>query len=76
MTIVDENNMGADAFQRLTFNLCSSYARATTSVAVCPPVYYADQACERARLHLMDADDGKMKLGPVHTNLRWNMYWQ
>ncbi|OBT88213.1 hypothetical protein VE02_02429 [Pseudogymnoascus sp. 03VT05] len=76
VTIVDENNLGADAFQRLTFNLCSSYARATTSVAVCPPVYYADQACERARLHLMDADDGKMKLGPVHANLRWNMYWQ
>ncbi|ELR04129.1 hypothetical protein VC83_02051 [Pseudogymnoascus destructans] len=76
VTIVDENNMGADAFQRLTFNLCSSYARATTSVAVCPPVYYADQACERARLHLMDADDGKMRHGPVHANLRWNMYWQ
>jgi len=68
--------MSADIFQRLTFNLCSSYARATTSVAVCPPVYYADQACERARLHLLDAEDGKMKLGPVHAKLRWNMYWQ
>lgn len=88
VSIVDENNMTADLFHSLTYELCSTYARATTSVAVVPPselafsiflsqltlaVYYADQICERARLHLQDAPDGTQFLPQVHDNLRWNM---
>jgi eukaryotic translation initiation factor 2C len=69
--------MSADDFQRVTFNLCSSYARATTSIAVCPPIYYADQAAERAKLHLEDTDqDGVKRLGPVAETLKWFMWWQ
>jgi eukaryotic translation initiation factor 2C len=73
---VDDNRLPADDFQRLCYGLCSSYARATVSVAVVPPIYYADQACERARLHLDDAANGSQILRPVHGNLQWNMYWQ
>lgn len=63
--------------QMMTYNMCSSYARATRTVAVVPPIYYADQACERARLHIVkDKATGHDVLGPVHDNHRWNMWWQ
>ena len=38
-----------------------------------PPVYYADQACERAKLHVREAEDGSHILGQVHKDLTWNM---
>jgi eukaryotic translation initiation factor 2C len=73
ISIVDENSLTADDFHRVTYNLCSTYARATTSVAVIPAIYYADQACERARIHLQDREDGTKFLPAVHANLQWNM---
>ncbi|KAI9821210.1 MAG: hypothetical protein M1827_003944 [Pycnora praestabilis] len=97
--LLDENNLSADEFQRLTNNICWAYARATTAVSVgkqsssaitanvsirfnadllelVPPVYYADQACERAKLHMREGPDGTNFLGNVHENLKFSMYWQ
>ena len=34
---------------RITHNMCFLFCRATTSVSIPPPVYYADIACERGR---------------------------
>ncbi|KAL1794479.1 hypothetical protein ACET3X_007900 [Alternaria dauci] len=48
----DENRFGADQLQNLTHNLCYTFARATRSVSMCPPVYYADIVCERGRSYL------------------------
>ncbi|CAE6524743.1 unnamed protein product [Rhizoctonia solani] len=48
----DDNNFTPDALQRLTFALCHVYARATRSVSIPPPVYYADIVCGRAKHHL------------------------
>ncbi len=76
ITLVDQNKMPPMAFQRMIHSLCSTYARATRSVAVVPPIYYADQACERARLHLRAVGSDAASLGPVHPNLAWNMWWQ
>lgn len=74
--LMDENNLSADDFQRLTNNICSSYARATRAVSLVPAVYYADQACERARLHLREGPAGKRVLGQVNESLKFCMYWQ
>lgn len=71
VTLIDENKLSANEFQGLMNNLCSSYARATRSISVAPPVYYADQAAERARILLQNN-----VLHPVHDNLKFNMYWQ
>ncbi len=38
--------------ERLTNNMCYLYGKATTSVSIPPPVYYADKACERGRKYL------------------------
>ncbi|KAF8744839.1 argonaute family, partial [Rhizoctonia solani] len=48
----DDNNFTPDSLQKLTFALCHVYARATRSVSIPPPVYYADIVCGRARHHL------------------------
>ena len=38
-----------------------------------PPVYYADQACERAKLHVREQEDGSQILGQVHEDLKYAM---
>ncbi|RKO93090.1 Piwi domain-containing protein [Blyttiomyces helicus] len=47
----DENRFSADALQELTYRLCYLYCRATRSVSVCPPAYYAHLVAARARFH-------------------------
>lgn len=42
----------ANELEMLTYNMCHLFARATKSVSVCPPAYYADILCERARCYL------------------------
>ncbi|KAL1687769.1 Piwi domain-containing protein [Schizophyllum commune] len=41
----------ADALQHFTYNLCHVYARATRSVSIPAPTYYADIVCARAKTH-------------------------
>ncbi|KAJ6134543.1 hypothetical protein N7523_000865 [Penicillium sp. IBT 18751x] len=47
----------ADVLQKLTHNLCYLFGRATKAVSVCPPAYYADLVCTRARCYLSDQFD-------------------
>lgn len=50
----------ADIVEDLTHNMCYLFGRATKAVSLCPPAYYADLACERARCYignLIDAPD-------------------
>lgn len=42
----------ADTLEDLTHNMCYLFARATKAVSICPPAYYADLACTRARCYL------------------------
>ena len=39
----------SDYLYSITHNMCYLFCRATTSVSIPPPVYYADIACERGR---------------------------
>ncbi|KAJ1553663.1 hypothetical protein HK405_007273, partial [Cladochytrium tenue] len=47
----DENRFNPDSLQELTYRLCYLYCRATRSVSVCPPAYYAHLVAARARFH-------------------------
>ncbi|KAI1269183.1 RNA interference and gene silencing protein [Xylariaceae sp. FL1019] len=42
----------ADTLEDLTHNMCYLFGRATKAVSICPPAYYADLACTRARCYL------------------------
>lgn len=79
----------ANELERLTHELCYLYGRATKAVSICPPAYYADIVCERARAHRPewfeqnDSEDqtetaggGPSTVGrQVHINLRDSMYY-
>jgi eukaryotic translation initiation factor 2C len=47
----------ADMLEDLTHNLCYLFGRATKAVSICPPAYYADLLCERARCYLSGVFD-------------------
>ena len=42
----------ADVLADLTHSMCYLFGRATKAVSICPPAYYADIVCERARCYL------------------------
>ncbi|KAF4486867.1 Protein argonaute 5 [Colletotrichum fructicola Nara gc5] len=80
----------ADQLEKLTHNLCYLFGRATKAVSICPPAYYADILCDRARLHrphLFDVSDAASTATgasqtatpsnaiQVHPNLRDTMYY-
>jgi hypothetical protein len=47
----------ADTLEDLTHRLCYLFGRATKAVSICPPAYYADLVCERARCYLSKVYD-------------------
>ncbi|TQV98173.1 Stem cell self-renewal protein Piwi [Cordyceps javanica] len=78
----------ANELEKVTHELCYLFGRATMAVSICPPAYYADIVCERARAHRPEyagADDASEKSGPsshgpaqsreVHPNLRDSMFY-
>ncbi|KAK7023907.1 Argonaute-like protein [Favolaschia claudopus] len=53
--LLDENfNNDVGMIQRLSFELCHVYAKATRSISIPAPVYYADMVCARAKFHFTD----------------------
>jgi eukaryotic translation initiation factor 2C len=54
----------ADALEDLTHNLCYLFGRATKAVSICPPAYYADLVCQRARCYLGKLFDGSQGATP------------
>ncbi|KAH9674546.1 protein argonaute MEL1 [Citrus sinensis] len=62
--LFDENKFTADNLQKLTNNLCYTYARCTRSVSVVPPAYYAHLAAFRARYYIEGEGAGAADAGP------------
>ena len=57
--LYDENHWSPDDLQKVTYNLCNVFGRATKSVRVVPPAYYADLLCERATCFVHNAPVGR-----------------
>ncbi|KAI9762388.1 MAG: hypothetical protein M1835_008038 [Candelina submexicana] len=58
VVLKDQIGLGADGLQHLTHHMCYLFGRATRSVSICPPAYYADLVCDRARFYLYDQYNG------------------
>lgn len=84
------NGTAANELEKLTHETCYLFGRATKAVSICPPAYYADLVCERARAHRpefnMEDDAGEVsgpaqaQHGPVqtrriHERLQDTMYY-
>lgn len=72
-SVEDENSFSIDEFSRLVLAGCFSYQKATRSVSLHAAVFYADQCCERAKMHLRE-EGGRLLLKDVKPELA--MYWQ
>ncbi|KAG9005746.1 hypothetical protein FRB94_001312 [Tulasnella sp. JGI-2019a] len=79
--LLDENNMGPDSLQQLTYTLCHVYARSMRSVSIPAPTYYADIVCSRSANHYDpkgpfrpdaydNASSGKQRLADAKTYYR------
>lgn len=74
----------ADVLEELTHSMCYMFGRATKAVSLCPPAYYADIACERARCYLhqfFESGTSTPSDGPrasdivIHERLRETMFY-
>jgi len=77
--LVDENGFTADQLQSLSFSLCHVYARATRSVSIVAPTYYADTVCARAKHHYdpdgnLDISDTASQLSSQAADAALNTY--
>ncbi|KAK2745852.1 hypothetical protein FQN57_003465 [Myotisia sp. PD_48] len=77
-------NSPADELEDLTHNMCYCFGRATKAVSLCPPAYYADILCERARGYLNSYYDDTVSIqssGPdpraieIHERLHDTMFY-
>ncbi|KAK0455295.1 argonaute-like protein [Desarmillaria tabescens] len=60
----DESNFNPDALQSLSYVLCYTFARATKSVSIPAPVYYAHIVCREAKQHYDPAGPAVSDAGP------------
>ncbi|KAJ4018138.1 hypothetical protein NW752_002047 [Fusarium irregulare] len=79
----------ANELERYTHELCYLFGRATKAVSICPPAYYSDIVCTRARFYRpeffeISDDESVITAGPggstsgskqVHTKLANSMYY-
>ncbi|KAI9888112.1 MAG: hypothetical protein M1823_000047 [Watsoniomyces obsoletus] len=91
VVVQDRIGLGADGLEQMTHNLCYLFGRATKAVSICPPAYYADLLCERARCYLYETfndNDAATNTGStvfdvttarwtsgVHVDLRDSMFY-
>lgn len=61
--LYDENKFGADDLQEITYRICYLYARATRSVSIVPPAYYAHLVAARARCYRAGGISGSSQAG-------------
>ncbi|KAI9569067.1 Piwi domain-containing protein [Boletus coccyginus] len=82
--VIRDDNFASkiDTLQELSFALCHAYARATRSVSIPAPVYYADLVCGRASFHFppelkYDDSSASVTSGKSSFNLdRWKAGFQ
>jgi eukaryotic translation initiation factor 2C len=81
----DYGSEAANQLEKLTHDMCYMYGRATKAVSICPPAYYADLVCTRARAHNANLFEGSdsasvssgssAALSKVHNAMQDTMYY-
>ncbi|KAL4977719.1 ribonuclease H-like domain-containing protein [Aspergillus desertorum] len=63
--IIPPAKNAADMLEAMTHHMCYLFGRATKAVSICPPAYYADLVCTRARCYLSNAFEPPTPSGSV-----------
>jgi len=67
--LVDDAKHKADDLQSLTYNLCYTYGRATRSVSIATPAYYAHHVCTRIKQMLAGLEAQQSSASPTDIDL-------
>ncbi|CAG8608738.1 2182_t:CDS:1 [Ambispora gerdemannii] len=70
--LYDENKFNVDTLQNFTYKLCYNYQRATRSVSIPPPVYYAHLSAKHARTNVLRNKDNTYEFRQVLPSLAQN----
>ncbi|KAG0419604.1 Protein argonaute-2 [Dictyocoela roeselum] len=73
--LYNKSTLNESELIELTHALSYLYARATKSVSICSPIYYAHLAAARAKCHIANDKDGAPKLMTVSDNIKKNLYY-
>ena len=72
--LLNESSFTQEQLYQNIYNLCHLYARATKSVSVVPPVYYANLAATRGKAYL-ERDDKEVKMRELITEISKNLFY-
>ncbi|KAA1064416.1 hypothetical protein PGT21_002123 [Puccinia graminis f. sp. tritici] len=67
--LVDDAKHKPDDLQTITYHLCYTYARATRSVSIATPAYYAHHVCTRIKQMLAGVDARQSSTSPTDIDL-------
>lgn len=67
--LVDDAKHKPDEIQTLTYHLCYTYGRATRSVSIATPAYYAHHVCTRIKQLLAGVDPRQSSTSPTDIDL-------
>lgn len=71
----NDSNFTRSEMYELTYNLCHLYARATKSVSIVPPIYYADLAAARGRCYLERDKAGAVFMRSCDKQIQKSLYY-
>lgn len=73
--ILNESSFTQETLFENVYSLCHLYARATKSVSVVPPIYYADLATQRGRAYLERNDNNEITMRDVISEISNNLFY-
>lgn len=75
VVVKNESNFSKMDMYEITYNLCHLYARATKSVSVVPPIYYAHLAAERGKAYFEKNQDGAVIMRSCDKDISKTLYY-
>lgn len=75
VVIQNDSNFNAMQLYESVYALCHLYARATKSVSVVPPIYYAHLGAARGKCYLEKNKDGALNMRPCDKEIQKTLYY-
>lgn len=75
VVVRNDSNFSKPDMHQLVYNLCHLYGRATKSVSVVPPIYYADLAAARGKCYLEKNNTGAVLMKPLCKDISKNLFY-
>lgn len=75
LVIRNDSKFSSMEMYEMVYNLCHLYARATKTVSIVPPIYYAHLAAARGKCYLEKDKEGSITMRPCSSEIQKNLYY-